>query len=127
MTDTLNPKSNYRILIVDDDHKSRAAMGWTLSAAGYEISHASSGTEAIALHNHAPFDLVIAELERDGFKVLRELGRHPTPVKLVATSRNSWLPAGVCQRMAQHLGASHVLTKPFQPEQLLDAVRGALG
>jgi DNA-binding response OmpR family regulator len=115
-----------RILIADDDVKLRNKLGLMLADEGYKVSHALTGKEAIALHRNEPFDLVITELGLDGFEALMELCRHPSPIKFIAISKASWLPVKLCLRMGEHLGAHCVLTKPFPPEQLLSAVRGAL-
>jgi|ERR1700722_5777164 len=115
-----------RILIADDDFELRTMLALMLTGEGYGVSHAATGMEAIALHRRAPFDLVITELGLDGFGALMEMRRHPSPTKFIATSKTSWLPAELCLRMGEQLGAHCVLAKPFPPEELLSAVRSAL-
>lgn len=97
-----------------------------LTGEGYEVSHAVTGREAIALHHHKPFDLIITELGLDGFEALMELHRHSSSTKFIATSKTSSLPAELCQRMGEHLGAHCFMAKPFSSERLLAAVRSAL-
>ncbi len=124
-----SPNSKRRILMVDDDHELRTLLGLVLTGEGYAVSHADNGSDAVSLHNQNPFDLIITELileEKDGFHTLMKLRRHPTPVKLIATAKEDWLSTSLCLRMAKHLGAHSVLTKPFGPEQLLAAVKNAL-
>lgn len=104
-------------------------MGLLLSDEGYEISHAANGNEAIRLHRENPFDLVIAELvmkDKNGFEMLAELRRQSTPAKFIATAKSSWLPPELFRQMARQLGAHSILSKPFQHEELLEAVRNAL-
>jgi DNA-binding response OmpR family regulator len=115
-----------RVLIADDDLETRTMLGLMLAGEGYEVSHAASGREAIALHDRKPHDLIITELGVDGFRVLAELRRHPSPVKFIATFKTSRFPAKICRRMGEQLGAHCVLAKPIPPEQLLTAVRSAL-
>jgi DNA-binding response OmpR family regulator len=124
-----SPNSQRRILIVDDDHELRTMLGLALTGEGYAVSHADNGNEAVSLHNRNPFDLIITELileDKDGFKTLMELRRHPAPAKLIATAKEHWLSTSLCLRMAKHLGAHSVLSKPFEPEQLLVAVKDVL-
>ncbi len=116
-----------RILIADADHETRTMLGLMLAGEGYEVSHAVSGREAVALHDRDPHHLIITELEEDGFQVLSQLRRHPSPVKFIATFKKSRFPAKICRRMCEQLGAQCVLAKPVPPEQLLAAVRSALG
>jgi DNA-binding response OmpR family regulator len=118
-----NPK---RILISDNNRERRTVLGLMLDEEGYEVSQAASCKEAIALHDGKPFDLVITELELDGFETMMELRRHPSPVKVIAIFNTSWMTAELCRRMGEHLGAHCVLTKPFPPELLLTVVRSAL-
>jgi len=115
-----------RILVADDDLETRTMLGLMLAGEGYEVSHAAGGKEAIALHDREPLDLIITELGADGFQVLTELRRHPSPVKFIATFKTSRFPAKICRRLGEQLGAHCVLAKPFTPEQLLTAVRSAL-
>jgi CheY-like chemotaxis protein len=115
-----------RILIADDDIELRTMLGLMLTGEGYEVSHAVTGREAIDLHRHKPFDLIITELGLDGFEALMELRRHPSPTKFIATSKTNWLPDELCLRIGEHLGAHCVLAKPFPPAHLLTAVRNAL-
>ncbi len=106
-----------RILLADDDTELRTMLGLMLTGEGYKVSHTVCAREAIALHQHQPFDLVITELGINGFETLKELRRHSSPAKLIATSKPGWMPANLCLRMAEHLGAHSVLAKPFQPEE----------
>jgi DNA-binding response OmpR family regulator len=122
-------KIQKNILMVDDDDELRTLMGMMLTHEGYHVSHATSGQEAIFLYRANPFDLVIAELTldgRDSFQTIIELRHQPVPARLIATARTGWMPTDVCLRMAEHLGVTHTLAKPYPPEQLLAAVRSAL-
>ena len=116
--------------MVDNDHQLRTALGLMLTRAGYEVGQAASGHEAITMHRHQPFDLVIAEIVmtgKDGFETLTELRRHAEPPQVIAMSRGGRISAELYLRMAEHLGAEYVLAKPFASELLLAAVRHVLG
>jgi two-component system response regulator MtrA len=114
------------ILFADDDVKLRTMLGLMLAGEGYKVSHALTGKEAIALHRHEPFDLIITELGLEGFEALMKLRRRPSPAKFIATANSSRVPSELCLRIGEQLGAHCVLIKPFTPEQLLAAVRSAL-
>ncbi len=104
-------------------------MGRLLTGEGYTVSHTTDAQEAISLYRSRPCDLVITELTlggQDSFQTLVELRRQPVPAKIIATARTGWVPPDFCLRMAKHLGAHDVLAKPFQMEQLITTVRGAL-
>jgi DNA-binding response OmpR family regulator len=114
-----------RILLADDDVELRTMLGLMLTGEGYHVSQTICAREAMALHRHQPFDLVITELGNNGFETLKELRRQASPVKLIATSRTRMLPANLSLTIAKHLGADSVLDKPFHPAELLAAVRMA--
>jgi len=117
-----------RILLLDDDRETEATLA-LLSDKGYQITRATSGAEATALHRQNPFDLVIIELllpEYNGFEAFTELRRTSSPPKFIATAKAEWATAEICLRMAKQLGAHEILAKPFPSEQLLSAVEKIL-
>jgi DNA-binding response OmpR family regulator len=125
----LTPQNRPRILLVDDETELRALMGIVLTDEGYEISHAANGMEAVRMHRENPFDLIIAELimkDKDGFETLAEMRRHTAPTRFIATAKSSWLAPELFLQMARKLGAHSALSKPFQHEDMLHAVRNAL-
>lgn len=126
---TFNPQTRPRILLVDDETELRMLTGMILSDEGYEVSHAANVDDAVRLHRENPFDLIIAELimkDRNGFETLAELRRQPAPVRFIVTAKSSWLPSEHFLKMARQLGAHSALSKPFQHEEMIEAVQKAL-
>ncbi|HEY5233064.1 MAG TPA: response regulator [Verrucomicrobiae bacterium] len=124
-----NPQTRPRILLVDDETELRMLTEMILSDEGYEVSHADDAKEAVRLHRENPFDLIIAELimkDRNGFETLAELRRQPVPARFIATAKSSWLPPELFRQMARQLGAHSALSKPFQHEEMIEAVQKAL-
>ena len=125
----LNLQTGPRILLVDDETELRTMLGLMLAKEGYDVSHAGNGKDALRLHRERPFHLVVTELilqDKDGFETLTELRRHPAPAKFIATAKSSWLPPQNLLQMARQLGAHSALSKPFQHQEMLAAVRKAL-
>lgn len=52
-----------RILLVDDTNFFREVVGNYLAAAGYEVTSAENGAQALAMLDREPFDLVVSDLE----------------------------------------------------------------
>jgi CheY-like chemotaxis protein len=113
------------VLIVDDDPIAREALSRQLRRAGYGVSEAGDGREALMrLRADGPHRVVLLDLMMpvmDGWQFLEARKRDPelarTPVVLVTAVGGIHLPA------VRALGADDALQKPIPPEDLLEAVR----
>jgi type IV pili sensor histidine kinase/response regulator len=114
------------ILIIDDSITVRRTLQRILTRSGYEIIQCRDGKEAWELLNrqNEGIDLAICDLEMpnmDGFSLLQLIRTHAVwkslPV-VVLTSRENELH----RQRAMGLGANNYLTKPFQPNKLLELV-----
>jgi CheY-like chemotaxis protein len=112
-----------RLLLVDDDADILESMAEILSA-GYEVSLAYNGVEAIAAVERSAPDLVLLDLNMpvmDGESFLHEMRRRGIALTVIVAS------AG--QDLAQRcrlLGARGYLRKPISIEKLESAVADAL-
>jgi DNA-binding response OmpR family regulator len=111
------------ILIVEDEERIASFLTKGLSGAGYHVTWAASGAEALALARAETVDLVILDLglaDMDGLTVLgrlRDAGR-TVPV-IVLTARTS-----VTDTVASlEGGADDYMTKPFRFAELLARVK----
>lgn len=115
-----------RILVVDDEPEIRGMLRDSLGRAGFDVSEASDGKEAIEALRKSSFDLVIADIlmpEKDGLEVIMYLQRESPLTKCVAISAPS---NRVFLQSAQLLGATRVVEKPFTAAEIEAAVRAAL-
>ncbi len=116
------------LLLVDDDALLRGMAAKTLQHAGYEVTVASGGEEAIARFEQEPFELVLLDLlmpGQDGFEVCRRiremsLGAH-VPI-LILTGLNDTESI----ERAYGQGATDFITKPINWTLLAHRVRYAL-
>ena len=114
------------ILIVDDDNRVTSALRRTLAYAGYQVSIAVNGEEALSIVRIRPPDLVILDLMLpglDGFEVCRRLRSAGGDIAvLMLTARDT-----VEDRVAGfETGADDYLIKPFALEELLARVKALL-
>jgi two-component system phosphate regulon response regulator PhoB len=122
MTATLQQHgSGERILVVDDEADIVALIAYHLAKAGYRVSTASTGMEALEAASQEHPALVILDLmlpEISGFDVLERLrGTEPTKglgVLMLTARRDE--PDRI---RGLALGADDYLTKPFSPQELV--------
>ena len=110
-----------RILVVDHNRTNLAVMTRRITEAGYRVTAADSGANAIAELHRKPVALIIAELYMphiDGAELTRAVrGQAPwrdLPVMLI-TGKSA--PGGAVR--AYEAGADDVILKPFHFEVLI--------
>lgn len=119
-----------RILLVDDDDEVRSVLARHLTGAGYEILEAADGRRCLELLRTTPVDLVILDIympELDGIAVIAQANRDFAHVPILAISGGGTVPRDQTLEIARRLGATRTLTKPFEREDLMSAVRELLG
>jgi DNA-binding response OmpR family regulator len=120
-----------KILVIDDDEQMRNMLRRMLMQAGYEVIDAVDGSEGIRLFRQQPSDLVITDIfmpGKEGLQVIRELRKDFRDVRIIAMSGGSArIGEFSALPLAKEFGAIDTLTKPFMREELLEAVRQALG
>ncbi|OIO37228.1 MAG: hypothetical protein AUJ75_04600 [Candidatus Omnitrophica bacterium CG1_02_49_10] len=117
-----------KVLLVDDEEELVRAVSIRLRAAGYEVVTAGDGEEGLMKARSASPDLIILDLmmpKRDGYSVCRILkfdnNFKNIPI-LMLTARGQ----DKDKQMGTDLGADGYITKPFESEALLSAVKGFL-
>ena len=118
-----------RILVMDDDVTFRKMLRKILEREGYETIEAEDGKEGMRLFRAAPADLVITDIlmpEQEGIETIQELKRDFAGVKIIAISGGGRLDPEEYLRAAEQFGAARTLSKPFDREELLGAIRELL-
>ena len=115
-----------RILVVDDESQIRSMLHDMLTRAGYDVTEAADGKQAIDILRKDNFDVVVADIlmpEKDGLEVIMYLQRESPLTKCVAMSAPS---NRVFLQSAQLLGATRVVEKPFTAADMEAAIRDVL-
>ena len=114
-----------RILIIDDDTQILKMLRKTLEREGHEVIDAADGNKGLRLYREDPTDLVITDIvmpEKEGIETIIDLRREFPEAKIIAMSGGGQIEAESYLSMAKRLGAQRTLTKPFQNEELLEAI-----
>jgi two-component system phosphate regulon response regulator PhoB len=110
----------HRILVVDDEPDITALVAYHLARAGYRVSTATNGQDALKSAREERPDVVVLDLMLpgvSGYEVLRELRQRPETrevgvILLTARREEADRVRGLS------LGADDYLTKPFSPQEL---------
>ena len=122
---------SYNILIVDDSKVIRSMVRKAIGMAGIplgEVYEAGNGAEALQTLESHWIDIVLSDLSMPGMGGLELVDRMAenellsrVPLVVVSSEQSEALAAALRAR-----GVRGFVHKPFRPEQLRDAVNGAL-
>lgn len=118
-----------RILVVDDDPLILDLIRFNLEAEGYNVITASDGFDALERARKEFPDMLVLDLmlpKMDGYKVCRilkfdEKYKNIPILMLTARAQES------DKEMGLETGADAYMTKPFEPDELLEKVSKLLG
>jgi chemosensory pili system protein ChpA (sensor histidine kinase/response regulator) len=117
------------VMVVDDSLTVRRLTGRLLSRAGYEVSTAKDGLDALQQMQGTLPDLVVLDLEMprmDGFELVRELRSDPLTAAVPIVIVSSRL-VEKHQRRAAEMGADAFFGKPYPEDELLACIDGLVG
>lgn len=114
-----------QILTVDDSASVRQMVSFTLRKAGYEVTEATDGQDALGKIAKVKFDLVITDLNMpnvDGIQLIAAVrkmaGCSFVPILMLTTeSQAEKKDAG------RKVGATGWIVKPFKADQLIAVVQ----
>jgi two-component system sensor histidine kinase/response regulator len=117
-----------KILVIDDTIELREEIESLLELEGYEVISADNGIQGLELARSMLPDLIICDVNMaglDGYEVFKELHAHKETefipfIFLTAMSSKHDL------RLGMNLGADDYLTKPYEQDELLNAIQTRL-
>lgn len=120
---------SYTILVADDEASLRLLVKATLASRKYTIIEVSNGQDALNLAKQVNPDVILLDVMMPyltGFQVCTELRKDAktasVPV-IILTAKGGQDD----RELALSVGATHFLTKPFRPPDLLNAIDYVLG
>ena len=112
------------VLVIDDAEDVRSVVVKTLTHFGFPARAAKDGPTGIEMALTEPPDLIICDVRMpgmDGYRTLAAIRDMPTIANIPFIFLTAAVDKGDMRR-GMVLGADDYLTKPFTPEELLEAV-----
>jgi DNA-binding response OmpR family regulator len=117
-----------KILIVDDERDIVKGLMIRLQGAGYDVVTAFDGAQGVFMAHKEKPDLIVLDIRMpagNGFSVAQRLKRsiHTFTIPVIFLTGS---PEKNAEDKAMALGARFYIKKPYDPEELLDAIKRAL-
>ncbi len=107
------------ILVIDDEPNLRHVLTVVLEKAGYTVSSAADGKEAISITETKPFNVILCDLRMprmDGLAFLKHATTRALDAAIIMMSAYGTIDTAV---EAMKLGAADYISKPFKPDEIL--------
>ncbi|MDQ4007161.1 MAG: response regulator [Actinomycetota bacterium] len=114
-----------RVLVVDDSEVIRELISVNLELEGFEVSTAEDGQDALDRIEQIRPDLVTLDVvmpRLDGFATAARLRSNAATRDIPLVMVSAAAQEGDLQR-GREIGVNAYITKPFQPEELVQVVR----
>ena len=114
----MNPPDKAKLLIVDDNEGVRHLVSRWLEKAGFAVSEARDGAEAVDMVRRDPPDLILADIRMpkiDGIELARIVKSEFPETKIILMTAYS-SPQTIAQ--ARREGVDDYLEKPFTKDQV---------
>jgi two-component system cell cycle sensor histidine kinase/response regulator CckA len=122
LTPAESPASG-KVLVVDDEITVASVVGRTLTRGGYDVELCHSGQGALDRYQPNTFDLVLLDVmmpDLDGVEVLRQIRTKVPTAKVMLMSGHA---SESVETRLREFSDVVVLSKPFQPKQLIEEVK----
>ncbi|HEY9890574.1 MAG TPA: response regulator, partial [Candidatus Sericytochromatia bacterium] len=118
-----------KILVVDDEADSRDLIAFVLEQAGAEVIALSSAIEVLQFFQHTQADLLISDIgmpDMDGYMLLQQVRTLPRQDKQIPAIALTAYAGEYDQKQAITAGFKQHMSKPIDPEKLIEAIAQAL-
>jgi nitrogen regulation protein NR(I) len=115
-----------KILLIEDDQSTAAALGKVLDADGYSVRIAHRGDEGLGHAQREPCDLVITDLKLPGLSgldLIAQLHASKPKLPIIMMTAHGTTETAI---EAMKLGACDYLVKPFEADELLALTASAV-
>jgi two-component system, cell cycle response regulator DivK len=113
------------ILVVEDQEDNRQILRDLLANAGYRLTEAENGEQALAAVEQQPPDLILMDIQLpvlDGYEATRRIKANPSLRTIPIIAVTSYALSGD-EDKARAAGCDDFVPKPYSPRQLLIKIR----
>jgi two-component system cell cycle response regulator DivK len=117
------------VLLVEDDQDGRRMYAEWLTAAGFRVSEAHNGLQALERALESVPDVVVTDLNIpgiDGFELTRRLKQDPRTRDIPVLAVTGYAAFAADPDRARRAGCDIVLLKPCSPDDLEGAIRSLI-
>lgn len=110
------------ILVVDDEPDARDSVRLIFEDLGYRVALAGNGNEAVTHAESKHYDVILMDIGMpgiDGFEACRQIVASDPSAKIIIVTAHE---IGHCARQALMAGAFSLLSKPVEPENMVNLV-----
>jgi two-component system, chemotaxis family, chemotaxis protein CheY len=114
------------VLVIDDNDDFRSLLRLALEREGFVVQSAPNGQEGLVVLQGWPADVLVTDIfmpGKEGIETISEVRRQFPQVRIVAMSGRPSATDFDPLSIAAELGAAKTLKKPFDLDELIDAVR----
>ena len=118
------------VLLVEDNKINQLVVSKILKKAGFEVTLANNGFEALTKVETNDFDLILMDIqmpEMDGYKATAEIRRHSNEnkraVPIIALTASAFLTE---KEKAVLFGMNDHIGKPFSPDEMMEKIKNCL-
>ena len=116
-----------KILVVDDEKIIGELFEFTLNYSGHSTTYVKSAQEALEAIDREKFDIAFVDIvmpEKDGVQLLKEIKEKKKNLPVVMMTGYSIEDK---KREAMEIGVVSCLNKPFEVDEIKDAIKRAIG
>jgi DNA-binding NtrC family response regulator len=115
-----------RILVVDDEDDLRKLLTHFVSGAGYEVTAAEDGEQALEQLRKGAYDLALLDImmpNMNGIELLKQIRQQSPGTKAIMLTGYTDLKNAM---EAREFGARDFISKPFKMEDVLETIKRVL-
>lgn len=117
------------ILIIDDDRMFREMLIRLLEKNGYAVLEADGGDSGLRQFQYSSPDLVVCDLimpDKEGLETIQEIQKINRDIPIIAVTGGGRGGPEIYLMLAEALGAKKTFSKPFVPQEFLEAIAACL-